>query len=115
MSQATLARGRWGEQQAASWYRRHGYAIVEQNWREPSLGEIDLVVSRPGLIVISEVKTRRTDRFGPPTLAVGETKQRRLRRLAAAWLAARDVHGVDVRFDVVAITGTTVEVIEGAF
>jgi putative endonuclease len=109
-----LERGRQGEELAAAWYRRHGYEIVERNWRCPT-GEVDLIARRGGLLVVCEVKARRTDAFGPPAAAVGRVKQQRLRRLAAAWLATHDIHGVDVRFDVVAVTGTTVEVIEGAF
>ena len=52
--------------------------------------------------------------FGPPESAVGRTKQRRLRLLAAEWLAAHDRHGA-VRFDVAAITGVQIEVFEAAF
>jgi len=39
----------------------------------------------------------------------------RLRRLAVEWLQANDVHGVDLRFDVVAVLGVHVRVIEAAF
>ena len=78
-------------------------------------GEIDLVVGRAGLVVFVEVKARASDRFGDPSLAVTRSKQTRLRRLAVAWLAATDTHGVEVRFDVVAVVGVNLRVIEAAF
>jgi putative endonuclease len=114
VSSPHLERGRQGEQLAAAWYTSNGFAVLDRNWRCPT-GEIDLIARRGDLLVVCEVKARRTDAFGPPAAAVGRLKQQRLRRLAAAWLAARDVHGVDVRFDVVAVTGIDVEVIENAF
>ena len=87
---------------------------MARNWRCPT-GEIDLVVRRGRLLVVVEVKARRTEAFGPAAAAVGPVKQRRLRRLAAEWLAASGTRGVEVRFDVVAVTGTRIDVIEGAF
>jgi putative endonuclease len=109
-----LVRGRWGEDLAAAWYEGHGYVVVARNWRCPA-GEIDLIVRRGRLVVVCEVKARRSDAFGPAAAAVGPAKQARLRRLAAAWLAATAGRGVEVRFDVVAITGTDLEVVAGAF
>lgn len=115
MTAAHILLGQRGEDLAAAWYRRHGYDVVARNWR-CSLGEIDLVARRRRLVVISEVKTRRSDAFGAPALAVGSAKQQRLRRLAAEWLAVnRPRRHVDVRFDVVAISGGRVEVFENAF
>ena len=108
------ARGRWGEDRACSHYRRLGYSIVERNWRCEH-GEIDVVARFGDTVVFCEVKTRRTAGFGGAAAAVDHRKQRRIRRLAAAWLADRHVSGVEVRFDVVAITGVDVELIEGAF
>ena len=109
-----LDRGRWGEDVAAAWYERHGYTVVARNWRCRS-GEIDLVVRRGRLVVVAEVKARRTDAYGPAASAVGAVKQQRLRRLAAEWLASTGVRGVEVRFDVVAITGAEVDVVTDAF
>lgn len=109
-----LARGRWGEDLAAAWYQARGYRVVARNWRCRA-GELDLVVARGRTVVVVEVKARRTDAFGPPASAVGPVKQQRIRRLAAEWLTTNRVHGVDVRFDVVAITGTAVEVYDDAF
>jgi putative endonuclease len=109
-----LDTGRWGEDLAAEWYRHHGYDVVARNWRCPS-GEIDLVVARHRLVVIAEVKARRSDAYGPAAAAVGPVKQQRLRRLAAEWLATTGTRGVEIRFDVVAITGDRIEVIPGAF
>jgi putative endonuclease len=111
---ANGARGRWGEDLAARHYRRLGYHVVDRNWQGAS-GELDLVVRRDDLVVFCEVKARRTDRLGPPAAAVGVAKQRRIRRLAVEWLDEHDARGVDVRFDVVAITGVRVRRYESAF
>jgi len=67
------------------------------------------------VVVICEVKTRRTAAFGVPAEAVTPAKQARIRRLAARWLAESDVRAREVRFDVVAILAGEVEVIEAAF
>lgn len=108
------ALGQWGEDRACTHYRRLGYEIVERNWRCEH-GEIDVVARLGDIVVFCEVKARRTSGFGGAAAAVDHRKQRRIRRLAAAWLAERQVRGVEVRFDVVAITGVDVELIEGAF
>jgi putative endonuclease len=109
-----VARGRWGEDQAARWYLSHGYEIVDRNWRAAG-GEIDLVVRRGQVVAFVEVKTRASDAYGDPALAVTVPKQLRLRRLAASWLRATAIHGVEVRFDVVSVLGVRVRVIEAAF
>jgi putative endonuclease len=117
--------GARGERLAAEWYSTRGYQVVARNWRCRD-GELDLVVARPGELVFCEVKTRSSDRFGVPAEAVTPTKQRRLRLLAARFLAAggatgatgagpRSGRGRRLRFDVVAVTGGRVEVIEAAF
>ena len=89
--------------------------MLARNWR-CSLGEIDLVLGAPGVVVICEVKARSGDGFGGPQAAVDWRKQRRLRRLGAQWLAEypqRDV--AEIRFDVAMVVGAKVEVIEAAF
>jgi len=116
-SRGTHARrlGVHGEDLVAAQYERLGYAVVERNWRDGRRGELDLVVSRGRLVVFCEVKARGSDVFGAPIEAVGPVKQQRLRRLAMAWLAQRDVHGVDIRFDVASVRGATVEIVDNAF
>jgi len=109
-----IALGRAGEERAADWYRARGFRIVARNWRSKG-GELDLVCVRGHVIVFCEVKTRRTDRLGAPAEAVTRIKQLRLRRLAAEYLVAHGAGPCDVRFDVVAILGPELTVIERAF
>ncbi|MEM9515906.1 MAG: YraN family protein [Actinomycetota bacterium] len=113
---ARHARGRFGEQLAAREYQRNGYAVLDRNWRTHG-GELDLVVAPDdrSVLVFVEVKARANDRFGRPELAVGRAKQQRIRRLAAAWIAARDVRTERIRFDVVAVVGGQVDVVHDAF
>ncbi len=108
------ARGQWGEDLAARHYRRLGYDVLDRNWRSPT-GELDLIVRTGETIVFSEVKARRTADFGPASAAVTAAKQRRIRQLAVEWLRARGVHASSIRFDVVAITGSELELITDAF
>jgi putative endonuclease len=66
-------------------------------------------------VVFVEVKTRSSDAYGSASSAVDPRKQRRIHILAVRWFAAHpDRHG-DARFDVVAITGTRVDVLVAAF
>jgi putative endonuclease len=112
---AHIELGQTGEDLAVAWYRGHGYEVLDRNWR-CSLGEIDVVARRGGVLVVVEVKTRRTDAFGAPALAVTPVKQRRIRRLAACWFAERRIgQRVEVRFDVVSVVGDVVTVYERAF
>ena len=106
--------GAAGEERAAAWYRAHGYRILDRNWRCRD-GEVDLVVARGRAVVFVEVKARRTDRFGSPAEAVTVAKQRRLRGLAVQWIEATGARPTSIRFDVVAILGGRLEVIEAAF
>ena len=108
------ARGRWGEEMAATHYRRLGYEVLDRNWRSTT-GELDLVVKLGATYVFCEVKARRTADYGPAAAAVTEAKQRRIRTLAVEWLRAHGIHAPTVRFDVVTITGTTLELIPDAF
>ena len=108
------ARGQWGEDLAARHYLRSGYEVLDRNWRSAT-GELDLVVFDGSTYVFSEVKARRTADFGPASAAVTVAKQRRIRQLAVEWLRAHDVHAHSIRFDVVAITGTDLELITDAF
>ena len=115
MTAEHIGLGRAGEDLAAEWYRCRGYRVLARNWRCP-VGEIDLVLIHDGQIVVAEVKTRRSDAFGIPALAVDARKQQRLRRLAAMWLAEQRIpRRLTVRFDVVAITGAQIDVYEHAF
>jgi putative endonuclease len=91
--------GRAGETAAADLFRAAGFS-VERNYRAGRI-EVDVVASRPGLVVFCEVKTRASERWGLPAEAVGHEKQSRIKRAAAQWLAERRPGPVQVRFDVV--------------
>ncbi len=68
------------------------------------MGELDLVAVDERTIVFIEVKTRRTHDAGHPAEAVGAEKQRRLTRLALAYLKRHDLLECQARFDVLAVT-----------
>ncbi|MBA3866697.1 MAG: YraN family protein [Solirubrobacterales bacterium] len=102
-----------------------GWRILERNARTRH-GELDIVALDGRALVFVEVKAGRENAiFGPerPILSVDRPKQRRIRRLATAWMAERREvpYYEDIRFDAVGVTvdryGRTVDVehIEAAF
>ena len=107
-----------GEDAALEAYRRRGYHLLARNWRCP-LGELDLVLTRGGVLVFCEVKARRSARLGEPWEAVTPAKQRKLRALAHAYLGATSRRDATCRFDVASgrLAGgeATVDVFEDAF
>lgn len=94
--------GRMGEALASAYLRDRGMTILDQNWRCPQ-GELDLVARVQDTLVIVEVKTRASLRFGYPSAAVTPDKQRRLRQLAARWSRQHGATWHSIRIDVIAI------------
>jgi putative endonuclease len=110
--------GNHGEDLAAAALKKQGYKILERNYVTP-LGEIDLIARQGKTLVIIEVKTRKSTRFGSPQEAVSVAKQTKLRRLADYYMKDKHLIDTPVRFDVVAITlsdaGPQIEIIASAF
>ena len=98
-----LTLGQQGERAAERYLKRLGYIIVARGERD-DLGELDLIAVDGRTIVFIEVKTRRSDLAGHPAEAVDEQKQRRITRLALAYLKRHDLLEYPSRFDVVAVT-----------
>ncbi len=105
-SAARAARGRdlgaYGEACAARYLTGQGMVVLDRNWRCDQ-GEIDLVLRDGDVLVICEVKTRTSVRFGHPVESVTERKAARLRRLAARWLAEHPLRPAEVRLDLVGV------------
>ena len=112
------ARGRAGEDAALAAYERRGFRRVARNWR-CSIGELDLIVERGGLLVFCEVKTRSGAAFGGGYEAVTWSKRRKLRQLAEVFLSSEGPRGPAIRFDVASVwlrpEGADVEIFEDAF
>ena len=101
------ATGQRAEDICARRLREMGWQIYARNWRIKA-GELDLIARTGSTLVVVEVKAIHTGlRQGPvvPALAVGPNKQRRIRKLASAWISThgRTVAFREVRFDVVGI------------
>ena len=103
MTEARRALGAMGEAAARSFLERRGVNILAANYA-CAAGEIDLIGREREAILFIEVKTRRSEAFGPPQLAVHQRKQRQIVRAAQWFLAERRTPEVACRFDVVAVT-----------
>lgn len=96
--------GALGERLAATHLTGQGWQILDRNWR-CRYGELDIIAVDPATdtVVFVEVKTRTGDGFGGLAYAVPPQKVRRLRRLAALWLAGQPRRFAGVRIDVVGV------------
>ncbi|MBA4423464.1 MAG: YraN family protein [Syntrophus sp. (in: bacteria)] len=118
MSLAGKRTGKKGEDLAAAYLTKTGYRIIERNYR-CVFGEIDIVAWEGETLVFAEVKSRRTEAYGAPQLAVGREKQNKISRIALNYLSEKHLCRHPARFDVVAVkllpAGTRIELIRDAF
>lgn len=125
MTEARQRLGRAAEDLVASRLGRAGWEIVERNART-RYGELDIIALDRRTLVFVEVKAgREGSAFGPqrPVHSIDFRKQRRIRRLATAWMGER--HGLphydEIRLDAVGVTFdrtgrvSDYEHLEGAF
>jgi putative endonuclease len=98
---AADSRGRRAEDRAAAALTAEGWQVLARRVRT-SLGELDLIAERDGLLAFCEVKARPT--LAEAALALGPVQRRRLTAAAEAWLASHPEHGgAGIRFDVLLV------------
>ncbi|HEY4192649.1 MAG TPA: YraN family protein [Mesorhizobium sp.] len=94
-------RGHRGEGLAAMALRLKGFRILARRYRT-KLGEIDLIARRGDLVLIVEVKARRT--LIEAMQAIAFESERRIEGAADLWLSRQPDYGrLSVRFDMVAV------------
>jgi len=104
-----------GEKKARKHLKKKGYRILEANYRT-RLGELDLIATVEEYLVFVEVKTRIDQN---PFIQMTQAKIKKIRTLALAYMAEKEIQDLQPRFDVIGITkhGTelTLEHLENAF
>lgn len=106
--------GRHYEDEAALFFERRGFRVLERNWRA-GRKEIDLIVRDDRTLVFVEVKAAATDQYGHPAEKVDLRKQANLTEAARGYIADSDLSGLDLRFDVVTFVEGKLEHYPAAF
>lgn len=100
--------GTKGECIAVKFLKKNGYKILQRNYRCKS-GEIDIICYDHGTVVFVEVKTRHSDKYGPPELSVTEAKKRQIVKVALHYVTEKKIEGIDLRFDVASISYSPIQ------
>lgn len=82
-----------------------GYLVLARNFATRR-GEVDLIVSRDGVVAFVEVRFRRAGRFGSPVETVTLAKRRKISIAAIEYVVSRGMEGLGIafRFDILGIT-----------
>ena len=110
--------GKWGEDVALAYLLDQGYRLLDRNWHQGHR-DLDLIMQQDDTLVIVEVRTRRNNLFMDPEQTVDALKMLSLSKAANAYIRLHRI-SLNIRFDMVAITGTpssdfTINHIEDAF
>lgn len=81
MPKNNLPLGRYGEDLASKHLKSKGYKIIDRNFR-CRVGEVDIVVQDDQTLIFVEVKTRFSDKYGPPEEAITPWKLKSIIRTA---------------------------------
>lgn len=108
--------GAYYENLARRYLERAGLTFIAANVACRA-GELDLIMRDRQTWVFVEVRYRRNATFGGAAASVTHSKQQRLLRAAAFWLAKQHASfdTSSCRFDVLAITGSQIEWLQDAF
>jgi len=95
------------EQQACEFLQAKGLRLIAQNWQQPKVGELDLVMIETGsawsTLVFIEVRQRKRSTYGDAALSVTASKQRKVIKTAQCFLQQHPEYAdYDCRFDVIA-------------
>ena len=95
------------EQQACEFLQAQGLRLIAQNWQQPKVGELDLVMLETGAawstLVFVEVRQRQRSNFGDAALSITAGKQRKVIKTAKYFLQHYPEYAdYECRFDVIA-------------
>ena len=115
--------GMSGEETAVKILKKHGYKILERNYRTRQ-GEIDIIAQDGEYTCFGEVKFRKNDDFGDPGDFIDERKRRKIIKTAQYYAVKKGIYDSPMRFDAVLInadakggklTNIKTEIIKNAF
>ena len=96
----TTELGRQAEQIVCRYFEDLGAVILEQNLRVKKY-EIDLIVDLKGLLVVVEVKMRRSNQFGRPREHLQSDQFYRIATAYEWWARGKKFWDREVRFDLI--------------
>ena len=111
LTSPTQHQGSLFEQQACAFLQAQGLYLMAQNWQQPKVGELDLIMLEMGqswsTLVFIEVRQRKRSSFGDAALSVTASKQRKVIKTAKYFLQQHPEYAhYDCRFDVIAYNTT---------
>lgn len=95
--------GQLGEDIAVKYLEKHGYRILERNYRKP-WGEIDIIAQQNDELIFIEVKTQNQELEWRPEENITRHKKRQLSRIITTYLKANKIsENQNWRVDILAI------------
>ena len=95
--------GRNGEEIAALYLSRNGYQILERNWNLHHGCELDIIALKNNQLHFIEVKTRTSDKYGEPQLAINRQKMKNIAIAIQLYLYRRKFSNITYQIDSIAI------------
>ena len=107
LTSPTQRQGSRFEQQACAFLQAQGLILIAQNWQQPKVGELDLIMLEKGqawsILVFIEVRQRQRSGFGDAALSVTKSKQNKIIKAACYFLQQHPEYSeYECRFDVIA-------------
>ena len=97
--------GKYGEDIAKNFLIKKGFKILETNYRQSRVAEIDIIAEDKNTLVFIEVKTRTSLNYGHPFEAISQSKINKINSAILAYLSVNDRKYSSYRFDGIAIIG----------
>lgn len=100
-----LSTGILGENLAVKFLTSHGYKIIERNFKK-RYGDIDIVALDDETLVFVEVKTRKSDEYGPGEDTITPYKMRSLVKSSQYYCYKKEIEDKPMRIDLVCVEMT---------
>lgn len=94
--------GKTGEKLASKFLKSRGYKVLEKNFTSP-FGEIDLIALKKHVLTFFEVKTRISDKYGPPLAAITLTKKAHILKNCEYYLMVKNKFNSKCSIDLISI------------